>query len=82
MIILVALRGEMNKEDIQFFLRLDENKLDGTLQTLLMSNNLSGISFKEFSKTLIKRWYNEKRHLIKDNIKLSNLVGEVKNGGE
>lgn len=70
----------MNKEQEEFFRSLDEEGLDGTVQSLLLNDNLEAVPFEKAAKFLITRLFEEKQALVQDNIKLSNLVEEL--GGE
>lgn len=64
----------MTKDQIEFLQSLDKEGMDGTIQTVLMSDNLQVVSFVSVLTHLVKQLKAEKDSLIKDNIKLSNIV--------
>jgi hypothetical protein len=68
----------MNQAQIDFVLSLDPDRLDGTIQSFLMSYpKLSEVSFEQFAKALLKRMYMEKQFLVQDNIKAWRKVDEL-----
>ena len=66
----------MNEHQINRIKILDPDGLDGTIQSFLMVD-LKEIPFEGFAVSLIERLYKEKQALVKDNIRLSNLIKRI-----
>lgn len=67
----------MNEEQINRISALDTERMDGTIQSFLLLPDLENIPFETFAINLIERLYNEKRVLVKDNIRLSKLIERI-----
>ena len=64
----------MTKDQIEFLQSLDKEGMDGTIQSVLMSDNLQVMNFTTVLMHIVKQLKNEKDSLIKDNIRLSNIL--------
>lgn len=64
----------MTKDQIEFLQSLDPTGCDGTIQSVLMCDNLQIMNFTTVLMHIIKQLKNEKDSLIKDNIRLSNIL--------
>lgn len=67
----------MNREQIEFIKSLDKEQMDGTIQSVLLSEGLTIKSFDAVCRHLLVNLKAEKDYLIRDNIKLSK---ELENG--
>lgn len=70
-------RANMTREQIEFLKSLDKEQMDGTIQSVLLSEGLTTKSFESVCKHLLLNLKAEKDHLIQDNIRLSK---ELNNG--
>lgn len=64
----------MTKDQIEFLKSLDTTAVDGTIQSVLIQENLTKVSFENVSRFLLMNLVREKQFLIQDNIRLSGLV--------
>jgi len=62
----------MKKEQIEFLKSLDPDGIDGTIQSVLMREDLDQCPFENALMFLLKQTMAEKSFLIKQNIELSN----------
>lgn len=67
----------MDNNKIQFIKDLDPEGIDGTIQSVLMRNDLHQIPYVNALEFLVKALNNDKNTLIKDNIRLSSKVKEL-----
>jgi hypothetical protein len=67
----------MNKAQSDFVLSLDPEGLDGTIQSMIMCQNLQEVSFEQFMKVLVRRVLAEKQFLVQDNVRAWRKVNEL-----
>lgn len=57
----------MNLNQIEFLKALDRNQEYGTLQRILLEDNLSGVPFEQVAKHLLIAMMDERRTLMQEN---------------
>lgn len=67
----------MNTTQIEYIRSLDPLRIDGTIQSVLMSENLNEVSFERVLKLLLEAVIREKKFLVSQNIKFSNSVLKI-----
>lgn len=66
----------MKPEQIEFLKSLDMNGEYGTLQSVLMQDNLNQVSFDNACKYLLKMIMSERQILLKENLKYARVLKE------
>lgn len=61
----------MKQEDIDFFLRCDPKKENGSIQAILSEGNLQALSFESVSKRIIMNLLNDRQAILTENKNLS-----------
>lgn len=69
----------MNRQEIEFIRGLDPQRVDGTVQAVLMMENVTAMPFNKACEILLTQLVKEKQFLVKNNIDLST---RLYNGGE
>lgn len=69
----------MKHQEIEFIKSLDPEEIDGTIQSILMREDLQYVPFIEILKFLVKAQVGEKLFLVKQNI---SLWDEIRQGRE
>lgn len=68
----------MNRGNIAFLRSLDPLGLDGTIQSVLVDEDITTKSFEAVAMHLLKQLKKEKEHLVLDNIRLSKELNIIK----
>jgi len=68
----------MKLDEILFLKSLDPDEVDGTIQSVLMREDLAQVPFVHALKFLVKSLKDEKDSLVEDNVRLSNGTWEKK----
>ncbi len=68
----------MNQSQIDFIKSLDTEKQHGTIQGVLMGDNLSVAPFENIAKYLLKMLVDERHALMEENVKMRKVL--VDNG--
>lgn len=66
----------MKPEQIEFLKSLDVNGEYGTLQSVLMQDNLNQVAFDNACKYLLKMMMSERQMFLKENIKYARVLKE------
>ena len=61
----------MKQEDIDFFLRIDPKKENGSIQAILSEGNLQALSFESVAKRIIMNLLNDRQAILTENKNLS-----------
>lgn len=67
----------MKQEDIYFLKCLDPEGMDGTIQAILLDEYIMESPTLSVMRHLVKSLYYEKRALVEDNKRLSQLVSRL-----
>jgi Mn-containing catalase len=68
----------MNKDEIDLIKKLDPEQINGTIQSVLLRDDLHKLVFKEVLYYLLKTTLSEKEFYMKDNEKLANILKKHK----
>lgn len=68
----------MNKDEIDLIKKLDPEKINGTIQSIVLRDDLGKLVFKEVLLYLLKTTLAEKEFYMKDNEKLANILKKHK----
>lgn len=67
----------MNQESIDFFLRCDPKKENGSLQCILSEGNLQALSFESVSKRIIMNLLNDRQAILTENKAMSSYLKQI-----
>lgn len=67
----------MKQEDIDFFLRCDPKKENGSLQAILSEGNLQALSFDSVAKRIIMNLLNDRQAILTENHNMANYLKEI-----
>lgn len=64
----------MNQESIDFFLRCDPKKENGSIQCVLSEGNLQALSFEATAKRIIMNLLNDRQAILSENKAMSSYL--------
>lgn len=67
----------MNQESIDFFLRCDPKKENGSIQCVLSEGNLQALSFDSVAKRIIMNLLNDRQAILTENKAMSNYLKKI-----
>jgi hypothetical protein len=67
----------MKQEDIDFFLRIDPKKENGSLQSILSEGNLQALSFESCAKRIIMNLLNDRQAILTENKAMSSYLKKI-----
>lgn len=67
----------MKQEDIDFFLRCDPKKENGSIQSILSEGNLQALSFESVAKRIIMNLLNDRQAILTENKAMSSYLKKI-----
>lgn len=67
----------MNQESIDFLLRCDPKKENGSIQAILSEGNLQALSFESVSKRIIMNLLNDRQAILTENNTMSSYLKKI-----